>query len=71
MASFVVGVHAATPIEPTFIDRYDYIGCNSFFGNIAAADVNGDGIPDLRLRGIGGADLSEQWGRHLYIRDKC
>ncbi len=33
--------------NPTFVDRYDYGGCSGSYANLAAADINGDGVPDL------------------------
>lgn len=45
----VSAVLAQTPPIPTFADRYDYEPCetNGPGDSIAAADFNGDGIPDL------------------------
>ena len=48
LASLSTRAEAATPVQPTFFDRYDYAGnCAPPTGGIAAGDINGDGIPDL------------------------
>ncbi|MGD0131931.1 MAG: VCBS repeat-containing protein [Bryobacteraceae bacterium] len=47
MASFSTRADAATPVQPTFFDRYDYTGCAGDAGSITAGDINGDGIPDV------------------------
>jgi len=45
---------SATPSLPTFADRYDYTSCISTdTGNsVAAANFNGEGIPDLICTGL-------------------
>ena len=48
LAGIPTRAEAATPVQPTFFDRYDYAGnCAPPTGGIAAGDINGDGIPEL------------------------
>ncbi len=43
---------ASAAVTPTFADRYEYAPCMGSGGpSVAAADVNGDGIPDLVCSG--------------------
>jgi hypothetical protein len=54
LASFSTRADVATPTVPTFFDRNDYTGCDSFAAGITAGDINGDGIPDLVCTSISG-----------------
>lgn len=61
-ASFttVLGVSAATPKVPTFneIDLTQYISNNHAHGNVFTADIDGDDIPEMIIKG---RDLENSW----------
>jgi hypothetical protein len=43
----------AATVNPTFADRYDYGNCSSGYDDVAAGDINGDGVVDLVCGGYG------------------
>lgn len=65
-ASFatVLGASAATPRVPTFneIDLTQYISNNHAHGNVFTADIDGDDIPEMIVKG---RDLGNSWATEI------